>query len=75
MSKEFTKDESLSNCCEANMQGEPTNRIIHDNVIEGRCADCKEMTSFTLSVLVEYIEATYPLGTTDGITYTIVPRR
>ncbi len=39
--------EELSNCCGANMQGEPVNRWMHDDdIIEGRCADCKEMATF-----------------------------
>lgn len=40
--------ELLSNCCAAPMQGEETNRIMHDDdIIEGRCSACKEMAIFT----------------------------
>ena len=40
--------ELLSNCCAANMQGEPSNlTMIDSDNIEGRCADCKEMALFT----------------------------
>lgn len=40
--------ELLSDCCSSPMQGEETNRIMHnDDIIEGRCARCKEMAVFT----------------------------
>lgn len=36
-----------SNCCGASMTGEETNRILlNDDIIEGRCFDCKEMATF-----------------------------
>jgi len=57
------------------MAGEPSNlSMIGSGIIEGRCADCKEMASFTTGIFVNYIDSTFPLGTTDGLTYTIVPR-
>jgi len=38
----------LSNCCDALMQGEPSNNFMSGSEeIEGRCADCKEMAVFT----------------------------
>ncbi len=43
----FPDEELLSNCCSATMHGEPVNRTMHDDdIIEGRCADCKEMATF-----------------------------
>ena len=69
-------NEIYSNCCNSGMFGHPSNlTMIGSGAIEGRCDDCKEMTSFTTGIFVEYINSTFPLGTTDGQTYTIVPVR
>lgn len=65
--------EELSNCCGANMQGQPNNNQF-TGVLEGRCSDCKEMSSFTGVIEINFIKSFYPLGTTDGLSYTIVPR-
>ena len=69
-------NEMYSNCCNSGMDGEPSNlSMIGSGSIEGRCSHCKEMTNFTTSIMVNFIKSTYSLGTTDGSTYTIVPRR
>jgi hypothetical protein len=64
--------ELISNCCGAGVDGELTNSPFSQD--EGRCNDCKEMCSFIRVLEVEQIKSEYPLGTTDGISYTIVPR-
>ena len=66
-------NEQLSNCCGATMQGEPSN-LLNEGHIEGRCSDCKEMSNFTTSIFINQIKSVYPLGTTDGIDYTIYPQ-
>lgn len=38
--------ELVSNCCDATMQGEPSNNWLTPEHIEGRCSDCKEMAVF-----------------------------
>lgn len=59
--------EKLSNCCYANLIGEP-----YENT--GRCGDCKEHCGVISKIEVTFIKSEYPLGTTDGIDYTIVVR-
>ena len=62
----------LSNCCGANMQGEPSNNQ-STGVLEGRCSYCKEMSSFTGVVEINFIKSFYPLGTQNGVDYHIYP--
>jgi len=68
-------NEIYSNCCNSGMFGYPSNlTMIGSGSIEGRCNDCKEMTGFTTGIFVEYVKSTFPLGTTDGQSYTVRPR-
>lgn len=62
----------LSNCCYATLADEPYTSIT--GVTTGRCGDCKEHCGVINQIEVTFIKSEYPLGTTDGIDYTIVVR-
>lgn len=63
----------LSNCCGANLSGEPYTSNL-TGTTTGRCGDCKEHCGVVTQVLVNQIKSFYPMGTTDGISYTVKPR-
>lgn len=63
----------LSNCCNANIQGEPYTSNV-TGTTTGRCGYCYEHCGVISQIEVGFIKSEYPLGTTDGLSYTIVPR-
>ena len=65
--------QQVSNCCHASLDGEPYTSNI-TGTTTGRCGDCKEHCGVINQIEVTFIKSEYPLGTTDGIDYTIVVR-
>lgn len=57
----------VSNCCHANLLGEP-----YENT--GRCGDCKEHCGVINQIEVTFIKSENTLGTTNGYDWTVYPQ-